>query len=965
MRRLAAFIPIAFLAVMAWAADETAPATSQRKPIEVAKLSRKSAVDFESEVLPVLQANCLACHNRTSAKGGLNLETPEDMLKGGDSGPAIVRRKGGSSLLVKVAAHQDPDMIMPPVGNKSQALDLTPEQLGLIKLWIDQGARGSVATARTVNWQPLPDDVNAILAVSMTADAQFAACSRGNQVFIYHLPASNLVARLADPSLIKSGLYAQPGAAHRDVVNALAFSPDGLLLATAGYREIKLWRRHQDVPREVMDFKMKSGLVALAASADGQWVAAGGADGSVRLWDMARNRSGRSFSAGKAAVKRLKFSPDNQELLIAYAGGALRLFGAKNGRRIGEITGAGEVGDFVWLSDAARLALAGVDGRISLWQRSTSGSTAWTTTGGFMAHEGGVTALATVSTNTQQLVTGGADGIVRLWDLEKASVLREFKHGASLSSVAVSEDGRRLATAGGGVVARIWDLADGRQLAEVKGDREAVERAGASERFLNFAVNEVAYHKGNVQNVEKQQQAAAERVKKAVEAQAAAVKPLEEKQTARNAAAESNDKADRELADANAAPNAATEEGKNKIKQAMDRQAATAKALADAETALKKAGTTKSVADNEVTLANLALKREDENLTAARSALERAEAVQKEADAVLKKARESVSGTERPLHYAGFSSDDRSLWTLGEDRALRQWHGGTGAAMSILRGKATALMPFTIMPDNMCLLAGDDHRARLFSLTCEWSLERVIGGGPDAPFADRVNALAFSPDGKLLASGGGEPSRGGEVHLWEIVSGRSAGVFKGIHSDAVLSVQFSPDGSLLASGGADRFARVTDVLTGRVVKAFEGHTHHVQGVSWKSDGRTLATAGADNVVKTWNVLTGERLKNIGGFDKEVTAVCHNGFTDQFVAVAGDGRVRLLKEDGGEVRSFAGGRDFMTSVAIDPGGRLVIAGGHDSVLRVWKISGETIAVFTAPEASSVELTRESGASSRVR
>jgi WD40 repeat protein len=139
--------------------------------------------------------------------------------------------------------------------------------------------------------------------------------------------------------------------------------------------------------------------------------------------------------------------------------------------------------------------------------------------------------------------------------------------------------------------------------------------------------------------------------------------------------------------------------------------------------------------------------------------------------------------------------------------------------------------------------------------------------------------------------------------------------------------------------------RVTEIATGKVVKSFEGHTHHVLAVSWKRDGRTLVTAGADNVVKVWDAVTGERKKNIDGFNKEVTSISFIGFTDQAVASSGDNQVKLFRDTGEAVRSLGGTADFVNSAGVTRDGRLVIAGGQDSVLRVWNAAdGKVLATF---------------------
>src|SRR4051812_31385437 len=151
-------------------AEDNAVADVQRKPISITKIDRKTPVDFEKEILPVLKNNCLACHNRTTTKADLVLETPQDILKGGESGKVVVPKRSGDSLLLKIASHQVKPM-MPPQNNKVEAADLPSEELGLLKLWIDQGAKGEVHGQGPVVWQALPEGVvDPIYAVALSLD---------------------------------------------------------------------------------------------------------------------------------------------------------------------------------------------------------------------------------------------------------------------------------------------------------------------------------------------------------------------------------------------------------------------------------------------------------------------------------------------------------------------------------------------------------------------------------------------------------------------------------------------------------------------------------------------------------------------------------------------------------------------------------------------------------------------------
>ncbi len=118
--------------------------------------------------------------------------------------------------------------------------------------------------------------------------------------------------------------------------------------------------------------------------------------------------------------------------------------------------------------------------------------------------------------------------------------------------------------------------------------------------------------------------------------------------------------------------------------------------------------------------------------------------------------------------------------------------------------------------------------------------------------------MKFSPDGKLLATGGGEPSRSGDLTLFDLATGKATATWKDRHSDIVMSLDFSPDGKRLASGAADKIARVTEIASGKQVNLLEGHTHYVMGVAFRADGRVLASAGADGVVISWDMILGER-----------------------------------------------------------------------------------------------------------
>jgi mono/diheme cytochrome c family protein len=92
------------------------------------------AVDFTKEIKPIFEASCIKCHGRGKDKGGLRIDSRETLLKGGESGPVVISGKSAESLLIALVQGLDPDSVMPKKGSR-----LTPEQVGLLRAWIDQG----------------------------------------------------------------------------------------------------------------------------------------------------------------------------------------------------------------------------------------------------------------------------------------------------------------------------------------------------------------------------------------------------------------------------------------------------------------------------------------------------------------------------------------------------------------------------------------------------------------------------------------------------------------------------------------------------------------------------------------------------------------------------------------------------------------------------------------------------------
>jgi WD40 repeat protein len=945
------------------------------KPIAIKDIKRDAPVDFQKDVLPILNKHCVACHNAAAKEGSLVLESPQSILRGGDSGPAVIAKNSADSYLLQVASRQS-EPYMPPPDNKVNAKPLSPEELGILKLWIEQGATGSVsAAASEVSWQPLPPGINPIYAVALTDDGQYVACGRANQVFIYHVPSAKVVCRLTDAELLKSGPYKKPGVAHLDIVQALAFSPDGYLLASSGFQEVKLWRR----PTNVQLFKsdLAGDVAALAISADRKQLATG-ADKVIKLWDAATGKAAKEISGHDAAVTALAFSPDGTKLFSASANKAIRVWKLPEGESLGQIEAPAPVVAITAIGDGSHIATAGGDNSIRIWTISAE-APGLTAGAELTGHTGPVVSLATVPTANTQIVSGSADGSVRLWNADDGKMIRQVAHGAPVTSVAIRGDGQQIASAGGNY-ARLWNLADGKQLAEMKGDYRAQNLLAQANKLNEAAKGLVTQRKNELAAAEKDVPTKTEALKKAKDALAAADKALAEKAevvkkateakvAAEKAAADAataakeaadkataakeaadKDKENKELAEAKTAAEKASAEAAANAKKLEDAAKATAKPLTDAEKPLKDAESAQQTAKRAAEDAEEVLKKATDLVPATKKLIETAEADQKQTEAALEAAKKAAAETEKPVRTVALSPHNMQLATAGEDQLVHTWGVADGAPQEVFTGHGGSVASLVYTGENSLVSVAADKQAIGWSLNPEWTLERTIGGVGKSEFVDRVISLDFSPDGKLLATGGGEPSRSGELKLWNVADGKLARELTDAHSDTVFGVDFSADGKYLASSAADKFVKVFEVDSGKFVRSFEGHTHHVLGVSWQADGKTLASAGADNVIKIWNFETGEQKRTIQGFAKQVTAISFVGDTANTISASGDMTVRLHRTDNGQnVRSYAGGTDFMNAAVSTPNGKLIAGGGQDSVLWLWNgENGQVIKNLAPPQ-----------------
>jgi WD40 repeat protein len=297
-------------------------------------------------------------------------------------------------------------------------------------------------------------------------------------------------------------------------------------------------------------------------------------------------------------------------------------------------------------------------------------------------------------------------------------------------------------------------------------------------------------------------------------------------------------------------------------------------------------------------------------------------------------------GTVRWRHGAAvrsvaFAPDGKVLAALDADGGIRLWERGTGRELRRWKQGSGHRGPLAFSPDGRVLASGDGGVVHLWDSATGAERRRLVG------HQGTVHCLAFSPDGRTLASGAVEGlqyvgqdvvvakrSPGDRVlRLWDVTGGSPAGEVVG-HEDGIETVAFSPDGTALASGGWDRTIRVWDARTGSERQCFTGSDASIGQLLFLYDGRTLVSAGDDHTLRFWDTRAGKPLRGVGGGPVPVDgiALSPDGKT---LASSGGGVLRLWDAATGEDRGTPlASPTTGPCVAFAPDGKLLAAAaGH--------------------------------------
>ena len=257
--------------------------------------------------------------------------------------------------------------------------------------------------------------------------------------------------------------------------------------------------------------------------------------------------------------------------------------------------------------------------------------------------------------------------------------------------------------------------------------------------------------------------------------------------------------------------------------------------------------------------------------------------------------------------------------------------------------------PPTVSADLSHTAYSHDHRIQLVKgrhSRRDLGQQLMVGVLYDSP-----RSLAFSPDGKQLASG----HQYGSIRLWDvdgILEGkegsleplkpgakRRAFVHTGISIGAVsiVSLAFSPDGKRLAAGSEDYRITILDTASGKVLRSFVGHAATVVALAFSPDGKRLASASHDRSVKIWDTSSGKELLTLGVHAGPVHAVAYSPDGKSIATAINNAHIRLWDATTGKaLRTLESQQGEVLSLAFSPDGKQLVAGYRESVVSQWDL-----------------------------
>jgi WD40 repeat protein len=615
---------------------------------------------------------------------------------------------------------------------------------------------------------------------------------------------------------------------HSDIVNSVAFSPDGKQLASGSAdRTIRLWETATG--RELLRFEgHRDNIHCVAFSPDGKTLASGSDDETIRLWEVATGRELLTLKEHHHLVSSVAFSPDGKLLASGSADKAIILWAVPSGKEVRRLIGPqGQVQVVAFSPDGKTLASGSIDEALRLWDVA-SGHERLTLEG----HKLMVESLA-FSPDGKTLASGSWNNNVRLWDVSTGTETRKFEAprdrdnaiddlddllGSNRAiSIAFSPDGKTLASGGLDKTIRLWTVATGKLLLETDKPADGL-------RCMAFSPDGSTLASGGLRTIRLWAVATGKEL------------------FAQHGHCDA-------VTDISLSPDGSTLASGSEVEGGIR---------------LWEPATGKERLRLEVPCGNVKVAFSPDGKTLASGGLEKTIRLwdvatgteTRKLEAPRDRGKASDDSFSDYVKSIAFSPDGKLLAAGGHDKTIRLWEAGAGTSRVFIKG-GQIFTAVAFSPDGKILATGGtESNPRLWNVDLGKELLELAG------HQSMINAVAFSPDGRALASGSMDQT----IRLWDAASGKELFRLKGgrdrrpaptgllvMPAGVVHSVAFSPDGILLAAGCEDGSIGLWEVASGTRLHDLEGHGGGVTSLAFFRNGKRLVSGHSNTTALVWDV----------------------------------------------------------------------------------------------------------------
>lgn len=580
---------------------------------------------------------------------------------------------------------------------------------------------------------------------------------------------------------------------------AITLSPDGELLAAGTANgEVRLWDTTRGRPIHTL-WGHTEWVRSVAFSPDGTMLASGSEDETVHLWDVHTGERLMILGGHKSRIYSVAFSPDGTTVASGSDDQTIRLWDVHTGECLMILEGhTSRVYSVAFSPDGTTVASGSEDETVCLWNVHTGKCLTV-----LRGHNNRVRSVAFHPYGTI-LASASEDATVRLWDIRTGKCFKTMQdHTNRVWSVAFSPDGSTVASGSDDQTIRLWDASTGEHLKTLHKHRSRVYSVA-------FSLKDNIIASGSDNQTIRLWDAITGECLKTLQGHGSRVYSV------------------------------AFHPNGNILASGSEDQTIHFWDVDNGRSLKTLPGHTHWVWSVAFSPDGTMLASGSEDWTV------------KLWDTCTDTSPRTLEGHGYRVYSVTFSPDGNIVASSSGDQTVKLWEVNTGTCLRTLQEHTNRVRSVTFHPSGNSVASGsDDQTIKLWNIrtgTCY----RTLQG-----HTNRIGSVAFSPDGSMLASGSDDET----IKLWEIDTGTCLKTLQG-HSNRIYSVAFSPDGNTIASGGEDQEVKLWDVQTGECIKTLHGHGCTIYAVAFSPNGRIVASSSHDGNIMLWNVQTGESIATL-------------------------------------------------------------------------------------------------------